>query len=197
MLSLEGQQVAYVAEWWRSTVKTWIDGSYRTTIERHFITDFIAIIAVSLNLPLLEFNVNAKNVICQFLVFDGCFRDFRAKRFIMVDPRKGVKRWYGFALVFGTGKPKPADSVVGVFDEGVLQSERAFLESGKELCEELCIGHIEVEASRVDNRCLSAVLNKVDAAGRQRDRVRSWSWSVRSLDATFSVPGIRVDRRTN
>jgi len=79
MLSLESQQVAYVAEWWRSTVKTWIDGSYRTTIERHFITDFItvnAVIAVGLNLPLLEFNMNAKNVICQFLVFDGCFRNF-------------------------------------------------------------------------------------------------------------------------
>ena len=139
MLCLEGQQVAYVAEGWRSTVKMWIDGSYRTTIERHFITDFIAAIAISLNLPLREFNVNAKNVICQFLVFDCCSRNFRAKRFIMVDPRKGVERWYSFALVSGTGKPKPADSVVGVLDEGVLQFERALLESGKELCEELFI----------------------------------------------------------
>src|SRR5271154_378904 len=86
MLCLEGQQVAYVAEWWQSTVKTWIDGSYRT-IERHFITDFIAAIAISLNLPLREFNVNAKNVICQFLVSDRCSRNSRAKRFIMVDPR--------------------------------------------------------------------------------------------------------------
>ena len=75
-------------------------------------------------------------------------------------------------MVSGTGKPKPADSVVGVLDEAVLQFERALLESGKELCEELCIGHIEVEVSRVDTGCLSAVLNKVDAAGRQRDRVR-------------------------
>lgn len=105
----------------------------------------------------LKFNMNAKNNICQFFIFDRRFPDVRLNRFIMVLARKSVERWYILGLVFGSGKPEPADSGVCVLDDGFLQFEWAIPESGVKFLNKLCVRHIEIEVSSVDTVCLSAI----------------------------------------
>ena len=146
---------------------------------------------------LLEFDVNAKNNICQFLIFGCRCPNVRLNRFIMVLARKGVKRWYILGLVFGSGKPEPADSHVCVLDERLLQFERAILESGVKFFKELRIRDVEIEVSRVDTIRLSAIEQKVNAASRRGDRFWGWSWRRSARDVILSVRAIRVNRWSN